>query len=120
LTEAARVALSRTISSRLANENGELAVLTLDPRYEHELAERMGLLGNAPAQAIEPDFARSLLEKIEAAAESAVLSQPVLLCSASTRPHLRKLTARFLPNLAVIAHAEIAPNVRLVSMGTVS
>jgi flagellar biosynthesis protein FlhA len=120
LTESARSALSRTICARLSNENGELSVLTLDPRYEHELAERMGLLGNAPPQAIEPDFARSLLEKIETAAEIAVLSQPVLLCSASIRPHLRKLTARFLPHLAVIAHGEITPNVRLVSMGTVS
>jgi len=120
LTEAARSALSRTICSRLANENGELAVLTLDPRYEHDLAERMGLLGNMPTQAIEPDFARSLLEKIETAAEMAVLSNPILLCSSSVRPHLRKLTARFLPNLAVIAHGEIAPNIRLISMGTVS
>jgi flagellar biosynthesis protein FlhA len=120
LTEAARAALARTICGRLANESGELAVLTLDPRYEHELAERMGLHGSAATQAIEPDFARSLLEKIEVASEIAVLQQPVLLCSASVRPHLRKLTARFLPNLAVIAHGEIAPNVRLVSMGTVS
>jgi len=120
LTEAARQALSRTICSKLASENGELAVITLDPRYEHELAERMGMLGNAPTQAIEPDFARSLLEKIEMTAEMAVLARPILLCSAVMRPHLRKLTARFLPNLAVIAHGEIAPNVRLISMGTVS
>jgi flagellar biosynthesis protein FlhA len=120
LTEAARQALSRTICSKLASENGELAVITLDPRYEHELAERMGMHGNTPTQAIEPDFARSLLEKIEVTAEMAVLARPILLCSAGMRPHLRKLTARFLPNLAVIAHGEIAPNVRLISMGTVS
>jgi flagellar biosynthesis protein FlhA len=120
LTEAARATLSRTICGRLANEHGELSVLTLDPRYEHELGERLGLHGNAPTKAIEPDFARTLLEKIEMAAEIAVLSQPILLCSAPVRPHLRKLTARFLPNLAVIAHGEIAPNARLVSMGTVS
>lgn len=120
LTESARGALARTICSRLANEQGELAVLTLDPRYEHELADRMGLHASASTQAIEPDFARSLLEKIEIASEMAVLSQPILLCSAAIRPHLRKLTARFLPNLAVIAHGEIAPNIRLISMGTVS
>ncbi|MEW6732454.1 MAG: flagellar biosynthesis protein FlhA [Acidobacteriota bacterium] len=120
LTEAARSALARTICTRLASENGELAVLTLDPRIEQQLAERMGLLANVPVQAIEPDFARSLLEKIEMAVEAAVLSQPVLLCSAAIRPHLRKLTVRFLPNLAVIAHGEIAANVRLVSMGTIN
>lgn len=119
LTEAARSSLARTISSNLANESGELAVLTLDPRLEQQFADRLGLLGGAPTQAIEPEFGRLILEKIEAAAQAAVLSQPVLLCSAIVRPHLRKLTERFLPDLAVIAHGEVAPNVKLVSMGTV-
>ncbi len=120
LTEAARAALSRTISATLANESRELAVLTLDPRLEHQLGERLGLHGGAPAQALEPEFGRMVLEKIEAAAQAAVLSQPVVLCSGALRPHLRRLTERFLPELAVIAHGEVAPSVRLVSMGTIS
>ncbi|HVG38125.1 MAG TPA: flagellar biosynthesis protein FlhA, partial [Pyrinomonadaceae bacterium] len=119
LTEAARSSLARTISANLANESGELAVLTLDPRLEQQFADRLGLLGGAPTQAIEPEFGRMILERIEAAAQAAVLSHPVVLCSAVVRPHLRKLTERFLPDLAVIAHGEVAPNVKLVSMGTV-
>ena len=119
LTEAARVALARTISGGLANERGELTVLSLDPLLEHQFADRLGLLGGAPTQAIEPEFGRMILEKIEAAAQAAVLTHPVILCSAAIRPHLRKLTERFLPDLAVIAHGEVAPGVRLVSMGTV-
>jgi flagellar biosynthesis protein FlhA len=120
LTESARVALSRIISSSLCNESGELAVLTLDPRLENQFADRIGLLGGAPTQAIEPEFGRMLLEKIEGAVQAAVLSQPVILCSSAIRPHLRKLTERFLPDLTVISHGEIAPNIRLISMGTVS
>ena len=120
LTEAARIALARTISGGLANERGELTVLSLDPVLEQQLADRLGLLGGAPTHAIEPEFGRMILEKIEAAAQAAVLSQPVLLCSAQLRPHLRKLTERFLPDLAVIAHGEVAPGIRLLSMGTVS
>jgi flagellar biosynthesis protein FlhA len=120
LTESARAALSRTISGGLANESGDLPVLTLDPRLEHQLADRLGLLGSQSSQAIEPEFGRMILEKIEAAAQAAVLSQPIVLCSALVRPHLRKLTERFLPDLAVIAHGEVAPSVRLVSMGTIS
>ncbi|HKX33103.1 MAG TPA: flagellar biosynthesis protein FlhA [Blastocatellia bacterium] len=120
LTEAARAALARTICSGLASESGELTVLTLDPRMERQFAERFGLLGGVQTQAIEPEFGRALLEKIEASIQAAVLSQPVILCSAAVRPHLRKLTERFLPDLAVISHGEIAPNVRLVSIGTVS
>jgi flagellar biosynthesis protein FlhA len=120
LTEAARVSLARTISGSLVNENDELAVLTLDPRLESQLAERLGLLGGAQHQVIEPEFGRQLLEKIETACRAAVMSRPVVLCSAMVRPHLRKLTERFLPELVVMAHGEVAPNVRLVSMGTVA
>ncbi|MER3427147.1 MAG: flagellar biosynthesis protein FlhA [Pyrinomonas sp.] len=120
LTEAARAALARTISAHLANENGELAVLTLDPHLERQFAERLGLHAGAPTPAIDPDFGRMLLEKIEAAVQAAVLQQPVLLCSAAVRPHLRRLTERFLPDLAVISHNEIAPDVRLISLGTIT
>lgn len=120
LTEAARGSLARTISASLCNESGELSVLTLDPRLETQIAERLGLLGGAQSQAIEPDFGKQLLEKIETACRAAVMSQPVVLCSSMVRPHLRKLTERFLPDLTVIAHGEVASNVRLVSMGTVN
>ncbi|MBI1761169.1 MAG: flagellar biosynthesis protein FlhA [Acidobacteria bacterium] len=119
LTEAARAALARTICSGLSSENGELTVLTLAPQLERQFAERFGLNGSTQTQALEPEFGRLLLEKIESAIQAAVLSQPVILCSAAVRPHLRKLTVRFLPDLAVIAHGEVAPNVRLVSIGTV-
>jgi flagellar biosynthesis protein FlhA len=119
LTEAARAALARTISGSLANDNGELTVLTLDPRLESSLAERLGLLGGASQQAIDPEFGKQLLEKIETACRAAVMSQPVVLCSSMVRPHLRKLTERFLPELTVMAHGEVAPNVKLVSMGMV-
>ena len=120
LTEAARSALARTISSSLANDSGELSVLTLDPQLETQIAERLGLLGGAGQQAFEPEFGKHLLEKIETACRAAVMSQPIVLCSSMIRPHLRKLTERFLPELVVIAHGEVASNVRLVSMGTVN
>ena len=120
LTEAARGSLARTISSSLADSSGELSVLTLDPRLETQIAERLGLLGGSAQQAIEPEFGRQLLEKIETSCRAAVMSQPVVLCSSLVRPHLRKLTERFLPELVVIAHGEVASNVRLVSMGTVN
>ena len=120
LTEAARASLARTISSSLSNESGELSVLTLDPRLETQIAERLGLLGGASQQVIEPEFGKQLLEKIETACRAAVMSQPVVLCSSMVRPHLRKLTERFLPELVVIAHGEVASNVRLISMGTVN
>ena len=78
------------------------------------------MLGGAPTKPIEPEFGRNILEEIETAAQAALLSQPVVLSLAAIRPHLRKLTERYLPDLAVIAHAEVAPNVRLISLGTIN
>ncbi len=106
LTEAERTALARTICAGLASEDGELTVLTLAPRLEREFADRFGLLGGVQTETIEPEFGRALLEKIEAATQAAVLSQPIILCSAAVRSHLRRLTERFLPDLSVIAHGE--------------
>lgn len=120
LTEHARAAVARTICASLSNEAGEMPVLTLDPRLEQQFAERMGLLGGAQKAAMEPEFGRAMLEKIETAAQAAVLSHPVVLCSAQVRPHLRKLTERFLPDLTVLAHGEVAPGVKLLSVGTVA
>ncbi|MFY9227594.1 MAG: flagellar biosynthesis protein FlhA [Blastocatellia bacterium] len=119
LTENARIALSRTICNRLATDNDELIVLSIDPVFESHLVEKLGLTGNGVKSAIEPDFARNLLERIEFMVESTMLGQPILLCSAILRPHLKKLTARFLPNLSVIAHSEIASNIKLVSVGII-
>lgn len=119
LTEMARQALARTICSGLSNENNELVVLALDPKIEQEFAGRLGGSGSALTQAVDPEFGRSLLEKIETAVQAAVLSTPVILCSSAVRPHLRRLTERFLPELAVIAHGEVAPGVRLVSLGVI-
>jgi flagellar biosynthesis protein FlhA len=120
LTETARGALARTISASLSNESGELSVLTLDPRLENQIAERLGLLGGSSQQMIDPEFGKQLLEKIERCCQAAVMSQPIVLCSSMVRPHLRKLTERFLPDLVIIAHGEVAPNVRLISLGTVN
>jgi flagellar biosynthesis protein FlhA len=118
LTETARVALARAICARIATESGELPVLTLDPTLERQLSDQMNA-GGPPGLALNPDFARLVLEKIELAVASSHLPNPILLCGNSLRPHLRKLTARFLPSLSVIAHGEVASNVKLIPMGVI-
>ena len=46
--------------------------------------------------------------------------QPLLLCSTGIRGHLRRLTERFLPSLALVAPGEIPANVKIHSLGVVS
>jgi flagellar biosynthesis protein FlhA len=46
--------------------------------------------------------------------------QPIILCSPGIRPHLKKLTERFIPTLVVLSHNEIDKRVKLKSLGVAS
>ena len=41
------------------------------------------------------------------------------MASPTIRRHVKKLTERFMPNLAVISHNEIPPNIKIQSLGVV-
>jgi len=45
---------------------------------------------------------------------------PVLLCTPTIRLHVKRLTERYLPGLAIISHNEIAPHLKVRSVGTVT
>ena len=44
---------------------------------------------------------------------------PIVLCSANTRNHLRKIMERFFPNIIVLAHNELTADVNITSFGMV-
>ena len=44
---------------------------------------------------------------------------PIVLCSANTRIHLRKIMERFFPNIVVLAHNEITADTNITSLGMV-
>jgi flagellar biosynthesis protein FlhA len=54
-------------------------------------------------------------ERVAAAGQT-----PVLLCGAALRPHLRRLLERYLPTLILLSPPEIAPTVRIRSLGVVT
>ena len=58
-----------------------------------------------------------LNEKIEEA--TGLGDKMVLLCSPVVRPHFKKLTEKFIPNLIVISHNELGPDTKIKSLGTV-
>ena len=47
-------------------------------------------------------------------------TSPVLLASPLIRMYLRKLTERFLPELVVLSHSEIIPNVQIRTLRVVT
>lgn len=120
LTEYVRQALARQICKQYADENGELHLLTLSPQIDQLFSEAITQSNQGTYLALEPKVAQGILSRISEAVENSLAGNtPVLLCSAAVRSHLKRLTERFIPNLVVLSHNEITPNIRIVSIGVV-
>jgi flagellar biosynthesis protein FlhA len=117
LIEHARHALARTITKQFLVQGNTLPVFTLDPRFEKHFIQAAENGENIP-----PDVINRLIRGIEKVigSESAKGIQPVIVCSSSIRRYFRRLIERFIPSLVVISNNEIAPSVKLYTMGMVS
>ena len=121
LTEYVRQALSRQISAAIAGDGDTLPIITLDHEVEQMIQNSVQRGGQAGGLALEPKKARGILEGIGQHLEKFKGgATPVLLCPASIRLHVKKLTERYFPGLAVISHNEVAPQVKIQSLGTVT
>jgi flagellar biosynthesis protein FlhA len=63
--------------------------------------------------ALEPRLAQKVVEAVAKGVEQslALSGQPVFLCTAAVRPHLRRLIERYLPQVTVLSYNEIGPRV---------
>jgi flagellar biosynthesis protein FlhA len=121
LTEHARKALSKGICRSLASPSGTLAVLTLGPLLERTLAEAIVQSDQESYLALEARISQKIIESIARAVERSLPleGQPVVLCTAMVRPHLRRLTERYLPQVVILSYNEIAPQVSVKVLRTV-
>jgi flagellar biosynthesis protein FlhA len=120
LTERVRSAMARHICAEYA-ENGLLSVITVDPRLETLLGEAVRRGEDAYALLDPGTVAKiyaSLTRQIAAAQQSGL--HPIVLTSPSTRLALKRLTERAAPALVVLSYSEIAPGLRVESLGQVS
>ncbi|MBI3328370.1 MAG: flagellar biosynthesis protein FlhA [Nitrospinae bacterium] len=122
LTEYTRQRLSRSICRAYQNDQGVLAVMSLDPTVEALLMDAAKRRESGAPLALDPKTAQRLLDRLAGALEKVLTSggQPVLLCSPVIRWPLRRFLEGFLPQLAVISHHEVAPDVQIQSTATVS
>ncbi len=122
LTEHVRQALARSIVNRFLTGERVLPLVTLAPRLEKLIADAVHRTDDGTYLALEPSVAQRLLGKLASWAEQFATQnhQPLLLCSTTIRGHLRRLTERFLPSLALVAPGEIPANVKIHSLGVVS
>lgn len=121
LTELIRQRMSHAICHQLRGRHADLAVLSLDPRLENQLAASIGAASGGGSMAVEPRLAEQLIRRLMPLTE-AMFQQgraPVLLCGAELRRHLKALTRRSLPTLSVLSVAEIPMRITLKSFDIV-
>ncbi|SHO50740.1 flagellar biosynthesis protein FlhA [Desulfopila aestuarii] len=120
LTEYVRHALARTISSQLAID-GIIPLITLAKEVEDAIQTSIQHRETGSYLAINPHTAQKILDSIgQAIPLFEGGSRPTLLAAPQIRPHVRSLTERYYPALAVISHNEITPNLKVRSLGTVT
>ncbi|MDB5028409.1 MAG: flhA, partial [Candidatus Eremiobacteraeota bacterium] len=120
LTERVRAAMARHICAEYA-ENGLLSVITVDPRLETLLGEAVRRGEDAYALLDPGTVAKiyaSLTKRITEAQQGGL--HPIVLTSPGTRLALKRLTERAAPSLVVLSYSEIAPGLRVESIGQIS
>ena len=120
LTEYVRHALSRSISAAHVQMDGTIPVITMDNSVEEMIQKAIQHREHGSHLALDPQNAQKILDSL-----SNLLSgfggsqQPAILVSPQIRPHVRRLTERYFPNLSVLSHNEIAAGMRIQSIGVV-
>ncbi len=122
LTEYVRQSLTRTITQIYAGSDDSMAALTLDQEVETVVSESIQQVQQGSFLAIDPATAQTIIHNLSRELErvSELYEQPVLLCSAPIRAHVKKLIDRFLPVLPVLSYDEILNNINIQAIGTVS
>jgi flagellar biosynthesis protein FlhA len=116
LTEHARQALARTITSSYRGADGLLPVMTFDPQIERMIRERV-----QEGISLEPQAAQRIMTGVQRSVESFTKRGllPVFLAGTGVRRHLRQLISHYMPQVAVLSHNEIADGVKIQSLGII-
>lgn len=121
LAEQVRSRLSRQLCNVNRAPGGYLPILPMSPQWEQAFADAMIGDGEARQLAMAPsklqEFVTTLQERFESAAKLGEV--PVLLTSPGIRPHVRSIVERFRTQTVVMSQAEVHPQCKLKTVGTV-
>ena len=119
--ECVRAALARTICERHRDEDA-LTAYVLDPELEALIAESLVDTPQGAACLLDPDALRAMLRAVKQAVDDTAAEgrAPVVLTSPPVRRHLRSLLRRSFPEVAVLSHAEIVPELTLHADGVIA
>jgi len=121
LTGYVRQALARTITRQYQDQSKTIHVIMISPEIEEIINRSIQHTEYESFASPDPVVIRKLIENTGKLLGNFSTSghQPVVLCSANTRIHVRRIMERFFPNIAVLAHNEITADTNITSLGMV-
>jgi flagellar biosynthesis protein FlhA len=122
LAEYARQALGKQILAGLVDAEGRLYVVTLDPSVEDTLSGAIQRTEQGIYLSLEPGWAQRMLARTASELEKLTAGghNPVILCGAEVRPHVRRLVERVSPKVSVLSYNEIPAGTDVEAVGTVT
>jgi flagellar biosynthesis protein FlhA len=122
LTEVARNALARAICRPYLDRDGRLFVITLDPKLEDLVRGALERTERGTQLALTPATASAIADRVAKAADALAAAghPPVLLCTSTVRPALKRLLDAVRPGVAVLSYHEIVPEAKVESTGRVA
>jgi flagellar biosynthesis protein FlhA len=120
LTEYVRQALMRVISKPYIQDS-TIRVLALDPAIDGMISHSIQHTDHGSYLALEPEKSQKILmtlnKEVNNVGKQGLI--PVLLASPVSRLYIKRLTERYLPDLVVLSHNEIPPDVTIKNLGMV-
>lgn len=115
LTELVRERMSAHITSKLRQQDGSIAALTLDPRLEETLRRSLRDIASGNGGPIDPQMLRNVTEGAQRALAkfTALGATPVVITPPDLRRYVRAIFERKVSQLSVVSFREVDPAVQL-------
>ncbi|MFN0118803.1 MAG: flagellar biosynthesis protein FlhA [Elusimicrobiota bacterium] len=121
LTEYSRASLARQISQQYRDREGVLYCVTFSPETEKVLFQSIQRNDRNAHLILDPAYYDRLVQQISEQLNSPMAAgTPVLLCSPSIRPYLKKQLDRSISNVVVLSYNEVTPDTSAKSIGMIS
>jgi flagellar biosynthesis protein FlhA len=122
LTEYVRQGLARSITQKWQTEEGDIPALLLAFDLEETLNKALQHTEHGTYLTLDPKTSQRLVMELTKAVEKWAMTPyatPILVTNPLLRPHLKRLTEPFLPQLVVLSQSDIVPNVPIKNLGMV-
>lgn len=122
LTEYARQALKRAISSKYFPANEMTSVVTLDPKIEQTIMDSVKQTEQGAYLTLDPGIAQNIMNALKAEIDKleSIGKMPIVITSPIVRMYFKRLTADYFSDLVVLSYNEVDSNVELQSVGMVT